>query len=226
MKKILIALSLILIFVQIKGENKYFPSGTTWTEITKWWSDCDTTIYEVKDEVLMDGIVYNEVLANGKRYCLLREEGPLVYIWLSEYENGLLYDFDWWEGKKYAACEFGDYSFIDVITKIEDKVLADGQTYQIWAPERMFGDYIICGVGGTNSILKYYEEPVTGGGGTFLLEFTRGDQLFNKENGTDGINKVGIGESQERRPIRLMKNPTGGFDLQIRNAEGIWQIVK
>ena len=80
MKKILFALLFILIGIQAMGDNKYFPTGTTWTEVTRgyWWEEWDTTTYVVKDVVEADGFAYNEVLANGKRYCLLREEGPLV----------------------------------------------------------------------------------------------------------------------------------------------------
>ena len=228
MKKILFALSVILIGMQVMGENKYFPTGTTWTEVTRgyWWEDWDTTIYVVKDVVEVDGIVYNEVLANGKRYCLLREEGPLVYIWLSENEKGLLYDFDWWEGKEYTACEFAYDGFHDVITNIEEKVLEDGQTCQIWAPEQLFGDYIICGVGGTNSILKYYFGVIEGSSQTILLEFTREVQLYSKENGQNVIKVISADNQREMRPIRLKRNITGGYDLQIRNEVGVWQMLK
>ena len=228
MKKILFALSLILIGMQVMGENNYFPTGTTWTEVTRgyWWEDWDTTTYVVKDVVEVDGVAYNEVLVNNKRYCLLREEGPLVYIWYNEMKNGLLYDFDWWEGKEYyVACEFvGEFS--GVITDIEEKVLCDGLTYQVWTPERLFGASIIRGIGGTNSILHYYWEPLTGGGDTFLLEFTRDVQLYNKDNRNERIKEVGIEERQETRPIRLIRNSIGGYDLQIRNDYGIWENVK
>ena len=79
MKRILVILQLFFISIMAFGESKYFPVGTTWTEVTRgyWWEDWDTTTYVVKDVVEADGIEYNEVLANGKRYCLLREEGPV-----------------------------------------------------------------------------------------------------------------------------------------------------
>lgn len=228
MKKILFALLFILIGIQAMGENKYYPTGTTWTEVTRgyWWEEWDTTTYVVKDVVEADGFAYNEVLANGKRYCLLREEGPLVYIWFNENKKGLLYDFNWWEGKEYTACEFAYDGFHDVITNIADKVLEDGQTCQIWAPEQLFGDYIIRGVGGTNSILEYYFPAIDGGSQTVLLEFTREVLLYSKENNTDGINEIGIEERQGKRPIRLRRNSIGGYDLQIWNADGTWQNVK
>ena len=236
MKKLLFVLSMLIIGLQMNGENKYVPSGTTWIEISKtnWWSDWDTTTYIVKDEVLQNGIAYNEVLANGKRYCLIREEGPLVYMWIDEYENGLLYDFDWWEGKDYLI-DFPDpfgadgEFYHDVINKIDEMVLEDGQTYKIWTPYNFDeGDYIICGVGATNGILKYFWPIFIGeGDGPCLLEFTRDVQLYNKDNGLNGLKEMGTDSRQKStRSIRLKRNETGGYDLQVKNSDGSWQIVK
>lgn len=229
MKKILVILPFFFMSIMAFGESKYFPVGTTWTEVSRyaWWEEWDTTTYIVKDEVLLDGVAYNEVLANGSRYCLIREEGPLVYIWLDKDHNGLLYDFNWWEGKNYVACKFGSYEFSEVISKIEERLLEDGESYQIWAPELMCGDYIICGVGGTNSILKYYYPAITGGSQSCLLEFTREVQLYNKENGTNGLNEIDTDNQQKStRSIRLKRNETGGYDLQVKNSDGIWQMIK
>ena len=232
MKKILVILPFFFMSIMAFGESKYFPAGTTWTEVTRghWYEDWDTTTYVVKDAVEVEGLTYNEVLANGKRYCLLREEGPLVYMWIDEYENCLLYDFDWWEGKEYSVGVY-PYEFHDVLTNIEEKVLEDGQTYKIWHPEsQLLGDgddYIICGVGGTNSILKYTIPAIDGGGQSCLLEFTREVQLYNKENGTNGLNEIDTDNQQKStRSIRLKRNETGGYDLQVKNSDGIWQIIK
>lgn len=235
MKKILVILSFFFMSIMAFGESKYFPVGTTWKEISKtyWWSDWDTTTYIVKEEVLQDGVAYNEVLANGKRYCLLREEGPFVYMWLDEskYGHGLLYDFDWWEGKEYVIDfpgPFGEDFYKDVINKIEEKLLEDGKTYKIWTPYNFDeGDYIICGIGATNGIFKYFWPIPTGGSITRLLEFTRDTQLYNKENNTNGIKLTGSSDGEKRtRPIRLKRNDTGGYDLQVKNIEGVWQIIK
>ncbi len=234
MKKILFVLSMLSVCIMSMGDNKYFPTGTTWTEIKKvyWWSDWDTTTYIVKDEVLIDGIAYNEVLANGKRYCLLREEGPLVYMWIDEYENGLLYDFDWWEGKEYVIGfpdPFGEEEFYhDVINKIDEMVLEDGQTYKIWTPYNFDeGDYIICGIGATNGIFKYFWPIPVGGSITQLLEFTRDIQLYNKENSTNGLETIDMeNDKKNTRPIRLKRNGIGGYDLQVKNSDGVWQNVK
>ena len=220
---------MILITIQAMGENKYFPVGTTWKEESRFWGERDTITYVVGEEVLIDGVAYNEVLRNGNRYCLLREEGPLVYMWIDEDSHGLLYDFDWWEGKDYVIdfpnpC-YGEFYF-DVISNIEEKVMMDGQTYKIWAPDQMCGDYIICGVGGTNSILGYYYPPTTGGTIISLLEFTRNGQLIFSSDHLNGIQVVDMELPHESRPIRLKQNATGSYDLQKRNADGTWQNVK
>jgi hypothetical protein len=230
MKKILIVLSMLLIAMQMKGENKYFPEGTTWIEVThRAFSDIhwDTTTYVVKGEVIMNDVAYNEVLANGERYCLIREEGPLVYIWKEGYYNGLLYDFDWWEGKEYLACDFlGEYDiFRQTITNIEEKVLEDGETYQTWTPEDFYG-FIICGVGGTNSILNYWWPLADNGVTWWLLEFTRNGQVIYRDKDYVGMKSVGEDTRETTRPIRLKKNDIGGFELQIRNGDGTWKMVK
>jgi hypothetical protein len=218
------------------GESKYFPAGTTWTEVTgKYgWYGRDTSTYVVKDEMPVEGVIYNAVYRNDEQepYCLLREEGPLVYMWINEYENGLLYDFDWWEGKEYMIDfpgPFGEEFYHDVINKIDEIVLEDGQTYQIWTPYNFDeGDYIICGIGATNGIFKYFWPIPTGGGGeTCLLEFTREVRLYNKDNATDRLKVIGTDNQQKStRPIRLKRNETGGYDLQVKNSDGNWQNVK
>ena len=230
MKKILFIMSMLLIGMPMKGENKYFPEGTTWIEVThRAFSDIhwDTTTYVVKGEVIMNDVAYNEVLANGERYCLIREEGTSVYIWFDEYYNGLLYDFDWWEGKEYQACDFlGEYDiFRQTITNIEEKVLEDGETYQTWTPEDFYG-FIICGVGGTNSILNYWWPLATNGVNWWLLEFTRNGQVIYRDKDYVGMKSVGEDTRKTTRPIRLKKNDIGSFDLQMRNADGTWKMVK
>ena len=117
-----------------------------------------------------------------------------------------MYDFDWWVGKEYVTDVIfsGGEKFCQVIEKIDEMVLEDGQTYQIWAPEEFFGDYIK----------------------TSLLEFTREVPIYNKENGT-GLKEVGIDNRQKNtRPIRLKRNEIGGYDLQVKNSDGTWQNVK
>ena len=49
MKKILFALLFILIGIQAMGDNKYFPTGTTWTEVTRgyWWEEWDLYVVVV-----------------------------------------------------------------------------------------------------------------------------------------------------------------------------------
>ena len=139
-----------------------------------------------------------------------------------------MYDFDWWVGKEYVTDVIfsGGEKFCQVIEKIDEMVLEDGQTYQIWAPEEFFGDYIICGVGATNGVFRYSEPAVTGGAQTSLLEFTREVPIYNKENGT-GLKEVGIDNRQKNtRPIRLKSNEICGYDLQVKNSDGTWQNVK
>ena len=221
MKKILFVLSMLSVCIMSMGESKYFPVGTKWSEaLFNGWFYSDPITYEVKDSELVNGIYYNVVHANGEPYCLLREEGPLVYMaTLDASYEGVLYDFDWWEGKEYITdvTIMGEGKFSEVIEKIEDMVLEDGQTYQIWAPEVFYGDFIICGVGATNGIFRY-SEP--------LLEFTREVPIYNKENGT-GLKEVGIDNRQKNtRPIRLKRNEIGGYDLQVKNSDGTWQKVK
>ena len=107
-------------------------------------------------------------------------------------------------------------------------ILEDGQTYQIWKPELLSGASIICGIGCTRGILDYYlDEPTgLGEGENYLLEFTREVPIYNKENGT-GLLEVGIGNRQKSiRPIRLKRNEIGGYDLQVKNSDGIWQMIK
>ncbi len=229
MKKILLMLSMLLIGMQMNGENKYFPTGTTWKEESRFWGERDTITYVVGEEVMKDGVAYNEVLRNGNRHCLLREEGPLVFMWIDEYENGLLYDFDWWEGKDYVIDfpdPFGGEFYQDVMSNIEEKVMMDGQTYKIWAPYQMCDDYIICGVGGTNSILGYYYPLTTGGTIISLLEFTRNGQLIFSRDHLNGIQVIDMELPHESRPIRLKRNEIGGYDLQVKSSDGTWQMVK
>lgn len=224
MRKILTLITLLPVVMPALCENNYFPVGTTWKELQGWWL-IDTVTYEVKDEVLLDGIPYNEIFKDGERCCLIREEGPLVYIWIDEHKNGLLYDFDWYEGKDYFACSWEYEPFHETIFNIEEKSLNDNKSYRIWSPEVMCGDYIICGIGGTNSILNYYYPAVTGGGNC-LLEFTRDVNVFDNDSNTDNLicvkDKLPIG----KRGIRLLKNATGGYDLQIRYSDGSWHNVK
>ena len=245
MKKILVILPFFFMSIMVFGESKYFPVGTTWTErVSYLWTGPKTITYTIKGEMMIDGVSYNEVIrdvvyqdydegtVDGERCCLLREEGPLVYMRLNEETSeGLLYDFDWWEGKEYVI-DFPspDYNFKEVINKIEEIVLEDGQTYQIWQPEGLWGAYIICGIGCTDGILFYYEnmDPPIGldSGEHYLLEFTREVPIYNKENGT-GLLEVGIGNRQKStRPIRLKRNDIGGYDLQVKNSDGVWQNVK
>lgn len=235
MKKILVFLPLFLICIMAFGEGKYFPVGTTWTEVTSKYGSYgrDTSTYVVKDEMSIDGFIYNVVYRNdaAEPFCLLREEGPLVYMTSinDSHENeGLLYDFDWWEGKEYVTDVIysGGEKFCEVIEKIEETVLEDGLTYQIWAPKIFYGDFIICGVGATNGVFRYSEPAVTGGNQTQLLEFTRDVQIYNKENNTNGLKEIGSDTRHETRSIRLKRNAIGGYDLQMRNAAGTWQIVK
>ena len=230
MKKILFVLSMLSVCIMSMGESKYFPVGTKWSEaLFNGWFYSDPITYEVKDSELVNGIYYNVVHANGEPYCLLREEGPLVYMaTLDASYEGVLYDFYWWEGKEYITdvTIMGEGKFSEVIEKIEDMVLEDGQTYQIWAPEVFYGDFIICGVGATNGIFRYSEPAVNGGAKTSLLEFTREVPIYNKENGT-GLKEVGIDNRQKNtRPIRLKRNEIGGYDLQVKNSDGTWQKVK
>lgn len=206
-------------------ENKYFPVGTTWKEEQGLWWLKDTVTYEVKDEVLLDRIPFNEIFANGERYCLIREEGPLVFIWINEYYHGLLYDFDWYEGKDYFACSWWDEPFHEKIFSIEEKMLNDSNTYKIWKPNIMDGNYIICGVGGTNSILSYYY-PTIIGGGSRLLEFTRGVTLYNNDSNPSCIKVVQTGKSVPPKNIRLMRNDNGSFDILFHDSDGLWKIVK
>lgn len=223
MRKILTVIIFLLVIKSALCENKFFPIGTTWTEIHGSWA-LDTVTYEVKDEVLLNGISYNEILENGERCCLIREEGPLVYIWIDEVRNGLLYDFDWFEGKDYFACSWLDEPFHEKIINIEGKTFYDNKSYQIWAPDVMCGDYIICGIGGTNSILYYYYPAVTGSG-SCLLEFTRDVIIYDNDLNTDNLNKVEEKLMVGKRRIRLQKNMTGGYDLQIRYSDGLWHKV-
>ena len=245
MKKFLVILPFFLVSVLAFGESKYFPVGTTWTEMRSYlWTGPFKTTYTIKGEVMIEGVSYNEVIMDvvyqdydegtvyGERYCLLREEGPLVYMRFNEETSeGLLYDFDWWEGKEYVI-DFPspDYNFKEVINKIEEIVLEDGQTYQVWQPETLWGASIICGIGCTSGILNYYNDidlPIGfGEGESYLLEFTREVPIYNKENGT-GLKEVGIDNRQKNtRPIRLKRNEIGGYDLQVKNADGTWQNVK
>lgn len=223
MKKILLTFIHLLFVIPILCENKYYPVGTTWTEERGYWAKYTVT-YEVKDEVLIDGIVYNEILANGERCCFIREEGPLVYIWIDEDRNGLLYDFDWIEGKDYYACDWYGDPFHEKINKIEEETLKDNKSYQIWVPERMSGYYIIRGIGGTNSILDYYYPAVSGGGGC-LLEFTRDVTILDNDADADNLLKVEELQPERKRGIRLQKNSIGGYDLQIRYSDGSWHKV-
>ncbi len=238
---------MLLIGMQMNGESKYFPVGTIWTErVFYLWTGPMNITYTIKGEVIIDGVSYNEVIRDvvcqdwdegssyGVRYCLLREEGPLVYMRFDEETNdeGLLYDFDWWEGKEYVI-DFPspDYYFKEIINKIEEIVLEDGQTYQIWQPEGLWGASIICGIGCTSGILTYYEnmDPPIGldSGEHYLLEFTREVQIYNKENSTDGIEEISEGNPQKStRPIRLKRNEIGGYDLQVKSSDGTWQMVK
>ncbi len=234
MKRILVILPLFFICIMAFGENKYFPVGTTWTEVTSKYGSFgrDTSTYIVKEEKPIDGIVYNVVYRNDQTepWCLLREEGALVYMSSPDatYE-GVLYDFDWWEGKEYVTdiIYSGEDKFCEVIEKIEETVLEDGLTYQIWAPKIFYGDYIICGVGATNGVFSYSEPAVTGGNQTQLLEFTRDVQIYNKENMTDGINEIVIdSQLKNTRPIRLKRNKIGGYELQVKNDDGTWRMVK
>ena len=245
MKKILVILPFFLVSVLAFGESKYFPVGTTWTEMRSYlWTGPFKTTYTIKGEVMIEGVSYNEVIMDvvyqdydegtvyGERYCLLREEGPLVYMRFNEETSeGLLYDFDWWEGKEYVI-DFPspDYNFKEVINKIEEIVLEDGQTYQVWQPETLWGASIICGIGCTSGILNYYNDidlPIGfGEGESYLLEFTREVPIYNKENGA-GLKEVEIDNQQKStRPIRLKRNEIGGYDLQVKNSVGIWQNVK
>lgn len=231
MKKISTLFLLVFNCVLSFGENQYFPVGTTWIEERGYWEK-DTITYVVGDEVMFEGVVYNEVLANGERYCLLREEGPLVYIWRNEYNYGLLYDFDWWEGKEYSCDVNKEDSalFSEQISGIEEKVLLDGNSYQVWYPELLYGiDYIICGIGATNSILQYHW-PETTGTSRRLLEFTREIPLYRDpyyQGGTiDNINCMQMGSQETKRAIRLKRNEIGTYDLQVRSSDGTWQIVK
>jgi len=234
MKKILVILPFLFMSIMAFGESKYFPVGTTWTEVTPKYGSFgrDTSTYVVKEEMPVGEFVYNVVYRNDEPepFCLLREEGPLVYmasIKDSHENEGLLYDFDWWEGKEYVTdVIFSGEKFCEVIEKIEEKVLEDGLTYQIWAPKIFYGDYIICGVGATNGIFRYSEPAVTGGGKPQLLEFTRDVQIYNKENNTNELKEINPDIRQETRSIRLKRNAIGGYDLQMRNAEGTWQMVK
>ncbi|MBR5068809.1 MAG: hypothetical protein IKX25_05355 [Bacteroidales bacterium] len=234
MKRILILLQLFFISIIVFGESKYFPVGTTWTEVTSKYGSFgrDTSTYVVKEEMPIDGVIYNVVYRNDEPepYCLLREEGSLVYMTniVAPFEDeGLLYDFDWWEGKEYVTDVIysGGEKFCEVIEKIDEMVLEDGQTYQIWAPEDFFGDFIICGVGATNGIFRYSEPAVTGGAQTSLLEFTRDVLVYNKENNTNGLKDVNMVTRQKTRSIRLKRNTIGGYDLQMQNADGTWQMV-
>lgn len=235
MKKFLVILPFFLVSVLAFGESKYFPVGTTWTEVTSkyGWYGRDTSTYVVKEEMPVEGVVYNVVYRNDEPepFCLLREEGPLVYMThiVAPFEDeGLLYDFDWWVGKEYVTDVIfsGGEKFCQVIEKIDEMVLEDGQTYQIWAPEEFFGDYIICGVGATNGVFRYSEPAVTGGAQTYLLEFTREVLLYNKENSTNGLKDVNMDTRHATRQIRLKRNAIGGYDLQIRNADGKWQMLR
>ena len=246
MKKNLVILPFFFMSIMAFGESKYFPVGTTWTErVFYLWTGPKTITYTIKGEMMIDGVSYNEVIRDivyqdydeasvyGERCCLLREEGPLVYMRLNEETSeGLLYDFDWWEGKEYVIdYPSPDYNFKEVINKIEEIVLEDGQTYQIWQPEGLFGASIICGIGCTSGILNYYEnmDPPIGfsSGETSLLDFTREVQLYNKENGTDCLYEIGTDNQQTKTcPIRLKRNETGGYDLQVKNSDGIWQMIK
>ena len=233
MKKILVILPFFFMSIMAIGEsNKYFPVGTTWTEVTPKYGSFgrDTSTYVVKEEKAIDGIVYNVVYRNDEPepFCLLREEEALVYMSDSEAAHeGLLYDFDWWEGKEYVTdVIFSGEKFCVVIEKIEEKVLEDGLTYQIWAPKIFYGDYIICGVGATNGIFRYSEPAVTGGGKTQLLEFTRDVQIYNKENNTNELKEINSDIRHETRSIRLKRNAIGGYDLQVKNSDGIWQMIK
>jgi hypothetical protein len=214
------------------GEGKYFPVGTTWVEESIYvLTGPIKTTYAIKDEVVINGVTYNEVYRNDESEpcCLLREEGPLVYMRIDEYVEGLLYDFDWWEGKNYEI-DFPspEDNFKEVINQIEEIVLEDGQTYQIWKPELLYGASIICGIGCTRGILDYYfGEPIGfGDGDNYLLEFTRDVQIYKNENGTNGLKDVNEDARHETRKIRLKRNAIGGYDLQVRKADGKWQIVK
>ena len=118
MKKILVILPFFFMSIMAFGESKYFPVGTTWTEECFYLiSGPIKTTYTIKEEVEFNGVTYNAVYRNDESepYCLLREEGSLVYMWKNEYENGLLYDFDWWEGKEYVIDFPSDDSFKEVI---------------------------------------------------------------------------------------------------------------
>ena len=85
---------------------------------------------------------------------------------------------------------------------------------------------MICGVGGTNSILEYWMPLADNGVSWWLLEFTRNGQVIYRDKYYVGLKSVNEDAHEVTRPIRLKRNEIGGYDLQVKNADGTWQNVK
>ena len=63
MKKILVILPFFFMSIMAFGESKYFPVGTTWTEMRSYlWTGPFKTTYTIKGEVMIEGVSYNEVI--------------------------------------------------------------------------------------------------------------------------------------------------------------------
>ena len=250
MKNILFILSMLLIGMPMKGENKYFPEGTTWKEVKTYGAKNDTVMLVKTLQFEIDKLSITPVKCeNDATYCKLEYEDfdttteepgvpelPMCFLTVSlpldvkEYEIELL-------GREVTTIDL-DYPIMPVqipeipsipyvdpgFTEPNEDIYSQDEPFPAEVA-RLAWTLIRQGVE-NNIVLAIY--PIVYLPSQNKIEFAQSLSVSVNYpvSGLDDINSVNNDTSLETRPIRLKRNAIGGYDLQVKNSDGIWQMIK
>ena len=241
---------MLLVTSMAMGESKYYPVGTTWTEVETYGANNDTVKLINTLQFEIDKLsISNVKCENDSIYCKLEYEDfdttteepgepelPIYYLIVSlpldilEFEIEVL-------SREITTINL-DYPIMPVqIPDIPSIPYVDpGFTEpneEIYSQTDPFPDEIaslawtLRRQGYENDIvLAIY--PIAYLPSLNKIEFAQSLSVSVNYpvSGLDVLNNVNNDTPHESRPIRLKRNETGGYDLQIRSADGTWQMVK